>query len=686
MKEKNIQELAIRMGLISVEDMCQYTIAQLVVKIANKVNELVDEVWRFETDVQEIVKTQNENIQYLLGEGLHLEVENIFDGWVNDGTFDTLLNQSALKKVNDRIDETNAQLSQKMDKNTSSISINQIDKNLGKIDQTYLAESLLSQITGDTPINAVPADKSITNIKLADNAINNLKLTENFNYVKNLGASDNLDTITRAGIYLCIGKPLNSPTQFGTSSYYLEIENYSTFYVQTAYKFSHTQIRYSRQISSSGVATEWRSVSSNNAGDLSDNADFDTILDEGHYMSKSNWQNGPLELKGKVVELDVYCYSSNYRWIRQECYFYQKPGTKYVRFIDKQGDLSSSKWEALKTENDLFPLENTVDGGDLNNVIKRGSYIFINNPLNNPLRTTSGTLEVEVYNNRWIIQRAMPINNPSDIHLRIIDTRKDPYTVSIWQSLVPPSSASKLKDKVVVNFGDSIFGNTRGANSISGQISSITGATVYNCGFGGCRMSKHTGYWDAFSMYQLVDAIISKDFSSQEIGANAEDTTCPSYFKETVELLKTIDFNKVDYVTFAYGTNDYTAGKVLDVGKGDKNIDAYAGALRYSIEKLLTNFPHIKLLVCTPIWRWWENEEGITSDTKEYNGHTLLDYRDKVIEVCEEYHVPYLNGYDNSLINNLTKEYYFTSPDGTHPNEKGNKRYAEMIVGKLESM
>ena len=111
MKEKNIQELAKRMGLVTVEDMCQYTITQLVVKIANKVNELVDEVWRFETDVQEILKTQNENIQYLLGEGLHLEVENIFDGWVQDGTFDTLLNQSALKKVNDRIDETNAQLS-----------------------------------------------------------------------------------------------------------------------------------------------------------------------------------------------------------------------------------------------------------------------------------------------------------------------------------------------------------------------------------------------------------------------------------------------------------------------------------------------------------------------------------------------------------------------------------------------
>ena len=93
MKEKNIQELAIRMGLITVEDMSQYTITQLVVKIANKVNELVGEVWRFETDVQEILKEQNENIQYLLGEGLQQEATNILSQWVSDGTIDSLINQ-----------------------------------------------------------------------------------------------------------------------------------------------------------------------------------------------------------------------------------------------------------------------------------------------------------------------------------------------------------------------------------------------------------------------------------------------------------------------------------------------------------------------------------------------------------------------------------------------------------------
>lgn len=659
-----------------------------------------DLLCQFFTTINECVKSTNEVIDltdWLINVGLEEEVVKKLMVLIEDGTVEKLINVNLFKTLNNEINGLSSQLEHnmneidnlslsKMDKNTNSISINQIDKNLGKIDQTFLSDELLSQIAGDASINAVPADKSITNIKLADNTINNLKLTENFNYVKNLGASDNLDTITRAGVYLCIGKPINSPSQFGTSSYYLEIENFNTFYIQTAYKLSHPHIKYSREISSRGVATEWRSLSSNNMGELMDGVDFNTILDEGHYMSTVNWQNGPTDLLGKVVELDVYSYSSNYRWIRQECCFYQKPGTKYVRFIDKQGSIASSEWTAVKTENDLFPLDNTINGGDLNDVIKRGSYIFINSPLNNPLGTTSGTLEVEVYNNRWVIQRVMPINNPSDIHIRIIDTNEISYNVSHWQSLVPPTSTSKLKDKVIVNFGDSIFGNTRDINSISKQISSITGAKVYNCGFGGCRMSKHTGYWDAFSMYNLVDAIISKDFSSQEIGANAEDTSCPSYFKETVELLKTIDFNNVDYVTIAYGTNDYAASKNLDVGKGDKNIDAFAGALRYSIEKLLTNFPHIKLLICTPIWRWWEAEDGVTSDEKEYGGNTLLDYRDKVIEVCTDYHVPYLNGYDNVGINEFTKGYYFTSPDGTHPNALGNKRYAETIIGRLEQM
>ena len=193
-KEKNIQELATRMGLVTVENMCHYTIPQLVYMVANKVNELIGEVDRFESDVFEVVKTQNENIQYLLGEGLHSEVATIFENWMEDGTFNTLINQTAFKKVNERLDITNAQLSDiednKMDKG-GEIVVSQINKNKGKLDQTYMTDEFLSQIRGDAPLNAVIANGGVTTEKLADFSVNNKKIQTPLQPITILSGKDN---------------------------------------------------------------------------------------------------------------------------------------------------------------------------------------------------------------------------------------------------------------------------------------------------------------------------------------------------------------------------------------------------------------------------------------------------------------------------------------------------------------
>lgn len=99
-----LQNLAVSMQLITVEDMRKYSLPQLVTMIANKLNELIDVTHRFELEVNEIVKTQNDNIQYLLGEGLLLEVATVFERWLDDGTFNNLINQSALKEIDGKID------------------------------------------------------------------------------------------------------------------------------------------------------------------------------------------------------------------------------------------------------------------------------------------------------------------------------------------------------------------------------------------------------------------------------------------------------------------------------------------------------------------------------------------------------------------------------------------------------
>ena len=154
---EKLQNLAVSMQLVTVEDMQKHSIPQLVTMIANKMNELIQEVYRFEGDVSDVVKTQNDNIQYLLGEGLHLEVATVFENWMNDGTFDTLINQSAFKKVNDRIDETNAQLTTKA---KSSDVVLKGKATLNDFDEGTRA--LIQGLgSGETNINAVLGDGNI---------------------------------------------------------------------------------------------------------------------------------------------------------------------------------------------------------------------------------------------------------------------------------------------------------------------------------------------------------------------------------------------------------------------------------------------------------------------------------------------------------------------------------------------
>ena len=70
------------------------------------------------------------------------------------------------KDLRGAVNELNTQYKdiakEKMDKNTTDISVSQININNGKITQNYLSDELLQQMAGNTPINAVPSVGSIT--------------------------------------------------------------------------------------------------------------------------------------------------------------------------------------------------------------------------------------------------------------------------------------------------------------------------------------------------------------------------------------------------------------------------------------------------------------------------------------------------------------------------------------------
>ena len=64
------------------------------------------------------------------------------------------------EKYTERLNGIDSSLEDKMNK-TDNITVSQIDKNKGKIDQTYLTDELLQQIAGKAPVNAVPARASV---------------------------------------------------------------------------------------------------------------------------------------------------------------------------------------------------------------------------------------------------------------------------------------------------------------------------------------------------------------------------------------------------------------------------------------------------------------------------------------------------------------------------------------------
>ena len=97
---KELIQALINQGIITATDIQRMTTLELLLTIVERVNEL-----------HGLTKEGLEAVQRLLDKGVQEEVVAQFDEWLQDGTFDTLINQTALKTVNDRIDETNTQVS-----------------------------------------------------------------------------------------------------------------------------------------------------------------------------------------------------------------------------------------------------------------------------------------------------------------------------------------------------------------------------------------------------------------------------------------------------------------------------------------------------------------------------------------------------------------------------------------------
>lgn len=246
-----------------------------------------------------------------------------------------------------------------------------------------------------------------------------------------------------------------------------------------------------------------------------------------------------------------------------------------------------------------------------------------------------------------------------------------------------------LYGKKIVNFGDSIFNGGIGEDSdISYYISQICGAEVVNVGVGGTLMSIRTGTFDAAVAYSKFDApnfvkaVCNQNFDEQDAAlSNPEMTTGVA---AALKNIKAIDFSKVDIVTFAYGTNDYTARVTIEDTADGYDTSTFEGSMKYITKMFQTTYPHIKILFITPIYRYLVGGQ-VEAHKWKYGDHNLLDFVNSVENTAKNLRIPYLNAFENLSISEFNRN-YFMMDDGTHLIPAGRKLYAELIEGKIRSL
>lgn len=278
-------------------------------------------------------------------------------------------------------------------------------------------------------------------------------------------------------------------------------------------------------------------------------------------------------------------------------------------------------------------------------------------------------------------------------HVRVNFT---PADITTGNAIVFEESAQEVEyfhdiekpRKSGICFGDSITGMFANKADYPSMLSELTDVDFVNVGFSGCRYTDHSGdAYKPFSMNRLVDAIIGNDYSMQDASdkVNPESASYDAIYAEHLAALKEFDFEKADFCTIYYGVNDWVSNVILksedDTSAANKQRTNVEDAIKYCVDKLLSAYPHLRIIVVTPYWWGATGEHEDSNVDPNTNGDYLRDYGAYMQTVAETaYNLPTVNLY-NIGANKHTNRYF--TQDGGHPTEMTKhiiaRRIAEML-------
>lgn len=139
----------------------------------------------------------------------------------------------------------------------------------------------------------------------------------------------------------------------------------------------------------------------------------------------------------------------------------------------------------------------------------------------------------------------------------------------------------------------------------------------------------------------------------------------------------TTGFDSVTHIGLEYGTNDFRYDRPIGTNS-DSCKETFKGALNFSIRALLHRYPNVRVFLMTP-W-WMPTFDGRDSDEHPNDeGHFLVEYVRAMQRVAEINHIPCLDLWATSGVSKANI-HDFTVDDGTHLNDAGAIRRADMIA------
>lgn len=269
------------------------------------------------------------------------------------------------------------------------------------------------------------------------------------------------------------------------------------------------------------------------------------------------------------------------------------------------------------------------------------------------------------------------------------DVEVDPSAFDIETlDMIIPMDSSRLEGHeddgvtTILCLGNNPFSDDRSQYGLASKIGEKTGSVVYDCSFpdssAACKYPVYDPSYtrDHFNFYYVIECFRNNEFTA--INSIAGDEPDPR-FQEAVDVMKTVDMNKVDVIVVMYDSTDYNIGTPSDNPGNPYDVTSFTGGLRVTFNNIKTTWPHIRVFLMSPTYAQYLDEDGnLHSGAKMDIGNgNLTHYLLMESEVAMECGVSLIDNYYGTINEDNYQDYM---EDYMRYNDRGREKLATRMA------